>query len=214
MVTFSPVSITPSSTGTTSTMTISTTTVLPLGTYTLTVAGSPAGLSSSTATFSLTITAPFVSTVSCGHDLSCSVQSNATLSKIRFAGNTIHVEADGPRGANGYANVTIPKSAVPHIDTLHVFVDNSKLSSSAVTITSNSTAYFIYFTFTFHSPVQIDIQLTAPEPAPNPAPNAPSILGLDPTLFYAAVGGVIVLVAIIGAAVGLRRRKPRIVSSP
>jgi len=136
--------------------------------------------------------------------MSCAVQSNSTLSNIRFAGNTIHVEATGTHGAVGYANVTVPKSAVPHIDTLHVFVDNSKLGSSAVTITSNSTSYFIYFTFTFHSPVLIDIQLTALEAAPS----VPTILGLDPTIFYEIVGA---LVAMMMVAVGLvyrRSRKP------
>jgi len=159
--------------------------------------------SSGLQTFTVTWTQTPLSTssIECGHDLSCSVQSNATLSNIRFAGNTIHVEADGPHGANGYANVTVPKSAVPHIDTLHVFVDNSKLGSSAVTITSNSTDYFIYFTFTFHSPVLIDIQLTAPENA------APSILGLDPTLFYEIVGALVAVIIIVTAALVTRRRR-------
>src|SRR5207253_7083959 len=152
------------------------------------------------------ITAPSVSSVSCGHGLSCSVLSNATLSNIKFAGNTIHVEADGPHGAQGYANVTVPKSDVPQIDTLHVFVDNNKLSTSSVTITSNSTAYFIYFTFTFHSPVLIDIQLTAPEPTPN----APTIFGLDPTLFYEVIGALVSAVVVISVVLlTLRRRRTR-----
>jgi hypothetical protein len=114
----------------------------------------------------------------------------------------IHIEATGTRGAVGYANVTVPKSAVPRIETLHVFVDNSKLGSSSVTITSNSTSYFVYFTFTFHSPVIIDIQLTAPE---NTA-SAPNILGLDPTLFYGLIGLLAVAVVAI-AAFTVRKRK-------
>jgi len=183
-------------------MTISTTNIVPPGTYTLTIAGSPTGLSSGSATFTLTITAPSISTVGCGHDISCSVQSNATLSKIHFAGITLHVEADGPSGAHGYANITVPRTAIPNISATHVFVDNNKLSSSKVTITSNSTAYFIYFTFTFHSPVLIDIQLTAPENAATP-----NILGVDPTIFYSMIAGIIGLIAIVGAAVALRRRK-------
>ena len=121
-----------------------------------------------------------------------------------MAGNTIHVEATGPHGAAGYANVTVPKSDIPHLDTLHVFVDNNKLTSSAVTITSNSTDYFIYFTFTFHSPVLIDIQLTAPAPTPN----APTILGLDPTLFYEIVGALVAVIIVAVALVFLRSRKP------
>jgi len=191
------------STGATATLTVSTNSIIPPGTYTLTITGTPAGLSHSSATFTFTITAPSVSTVSCGHDQSCSVLSNSTLSNIRLAGNTIHVEATGPHGAGGYANVTVPKSDVPHLDTLHVFVDNNKLSNSDVTITSNSTDYFIYFTFTFHSPVVIDIQLTTPEQTPS----APTILGLDSTLFYEIIGGLVAAVIVaVSAAVMLRRR--------
>jgi hypothetical protein len=194
--------------GATITATIHTTTVVPPGTYTFTATGAPPGSSSSSTTFTLTITAPTVSTVGCGHDLSCSVLSNSTLSNIKFAGNTIHIEADGPHGASGFANVTVPKSAVPHIETLHVFVDNSKLASSAVSITSNSTDYFVYFTFTFHSPVKIDIQLASP--APEPTPNAPSILGLDPAIFYSLIGGILVVVLAVSAlAYRAARKKPK-----
>jgi hypothetical protein len=144
-----------------------------------------------------------VSTVSCGHDISCSVQSNATLSKIHFAGITLHVEADGSSGAHGYANVTVPKTAIPDISATHVFVDNNKLSSSEVIITSNSTSYFIYFTFTFHSPVKIDIQLSAPQQTPN----APTILGIDQTLFYEIIGGIIAAIVIVSAFVVVARRR-------
>jgi hypothetical protein len=69
-------------------------------------------------------------------------------------------------------------------------------------MTSNSTAYFIYFTFTFHSPVLIDIQLTAPE---NTAP-AP-ILGLDPTLFYGLIGILVIFIVALAAFVARSRRK-------
>jgi hypothetical protein len=117
----------------------------------------------------------------------------------------LHVEADGPSGAHGYANITVPKTAIPDISATHVFVDNNKLSSSEVTITSNSTAYFIYFTFTFHSHVLIDIQLTSP--APEPTPNAPTIFGLDPTLFYEIIGALVAAVIVISAALLTQRRR-------
>ena len=202
-INFSPGSIEPTTTGATSSLTISTTTVLPPGTLTLTIKGSPAGSSFSAATFTLTITALPVSTVSCGHNASCSVQSNATLSDIRFAGVTVHVQADGPSGAHGYANMTAPKSDIPNLNQLHVFVDNSRLSSSAVTITSNSTDYFIYFTFTFHSPVLIDIQLSSPENAATQ-----NILGLEPTVFYGIVSGIVAILVVVGA-VAYRASKHR-----
>ena len=208
-ISFSPTSITPSSNGATSTLTVSTTSLVPPGTYSLKITGSPAGSSHSSATFTLTINAPSVSTVSCGHDLSCSVLSNSTLTNVKFAGITIHAEADGPRGTHGYANITVPKTAIHNIDNLHVFVDNSKLARSDVTITSNSTDYFIYFTFTFHSPVQIDIQLTTPE-------NTPSlILGFDPTLFYEIVGALVTVFAvIIAVTVMATRRRSRASNIP
>jgi hypothetical protein len=152
----------------------------------------------------LTVNSQTISTVSCGHGLSCSVQTNSTLTNLRLAGNKLHVEATGQKGALGYANVTIPKSAVPNISALQVSVDGSKLASSSLIITSNSTAYFVYFTFTFHSPVLIDIQLTAPE---NVA--TPNILGLDPTLLYEIVGALVAIMIVAVALVYRRSRKPR-----
>jgi hypothetical protein len=121
---------------------------------------------------------------------------------MKFAGNTIHVEADGPHGAHGYANVTVPKSSIPDINGLHVFVDNNKLGNSEVNITSNSTAYSIYFTFTLHSPVLIDIQLTSPQPAAN----TPAILGLNQTIFYLTIGAVVAFIAIVSIPLAVRRR--------
>ncbi len=172
-----------------------------VGTFTITILVLGSDLGSHYAHVSLTVLPATVSIVGCGHDLSCSVRSNATLTDIRFAGVTVHVEADGPSGAHGYANVTVPKTAIPNIDNMHVFVDNDRLASSAVAITSNSTAYFIYLTFTLHSPVLIDIQLAAPQPVAN----APNILGLDPAVFYKIIGALVVIV-IVSAALVLRRR--------
>jgi len=170
--------------------------------FRVTVSGT-SGSTTHTAAITITATVPSISAVGCGNNLSCSVQSNATLSNIRYAGVTVHVEADGPSGAHGYANVTVPKSNIPNIDQLHVFVDNSKLSSSTVFVSSNSTDYFIYFTFTFHSPVQIDIELSSPAPVPN------LVLGLDPTLFYEIVGAIVAIVIVTIAVVYRGSRRPR-----
>jgi len=91
---------------------------------------------------------------------------------------------------------------------VQVIVDNSKLDRSALIITSNSSDYFIYFTFTFHSPVLIDIQLGTPQNGAN------QILGIDPTIFYGLVG--VVLVLLVGASVAYRtsKHRPRTVSIP
>jgi YVTN family beta-propeller protein len=197
---FSPTSIEPTTTGATSSLTISTTTTVPPGTYTLTITASPPGSSSSSATLTLFITPRSVSAVTCGRGLFCVVQSNATLSRISFAGITVHVEADGPSGAHGYVNATVPRSEIGNTNQIKVFVDNSQLDKSALMITSNSSGYFVYFTFTFHSPVLIDIQLGTPQ-------NGNQILGVDPTIVYALAG--VVLVLLVGASVAYRTSKHR-----
>jgi len=140
--------------------------------------------------------------------LFCVIQSNATLSKISFAGTTVHVEADGTSGAHGYANATVPRSEIQNTNQVQVIVDNSKLDRSALMITSNSSDYFIYFTFTFHSPVLIDIQLGTPQNGAN------RILGVDLTIFYGLAG--VVLVLLVGASVAYRtsKHRPRTVSLP
>ncbi len=203
----SPTTIEPITTGATSSLTISTTTIVAPGTYSQTITGSPPGSSSSTATFILTIIPASVYTVDCGRGEFCSIQSNATLSKISFAGVTIHAEADGPSGAHGYANVTIPKPNIPNINQLRVFVGNSNLSSSVIK-SSNSMDYFIYFTFAFHSPVLIDIQLSAPE---NPTS---TVQGLDyPAIFYRSIAAIAVLVVLVVALVSYRISKTRVENS-
>src|SRR5256886_12338773 len=117
------------------------------GTFTVTVAVTDAVGKSATATVDLIVNPPFVSTVSCGHDLSCSVQSSAALSNVKFAGNTIHFTATGPAGTQGYANVTVPKAAIPNIDEMHVFVKRSQISSTAVTWKCDAVKYFILIPF-------------------------------------------------------------------
>ncbi len=193
---------TPTSTGATSTLAISTTTVFPVGVYTLNIYGisTASGQPFASVVLTLTITTPFVSIAGCSQNYPCSVRSNATVSNVNFADNTIHFEADGPSGTHGYANVTIPKSAVPNLSDLHVFVDHFPISNSFLTITSNSTDYFAYITFVYHSPVQIDIQLAALEQA------APNILGLNPTIFYGLIG-LLVVVVVAFALLAVRKRR-------
>jgi hypothetical protein len=44
--------------------------------------------------------------------------------------------------------------------------------------------------------------------SPSPTPSQPAtILGLNPTIFYAVIGGIIVLLGIVGAGLVLRSRK-------
>ncbi len=66
----------------------------------------------------------------------------------------------GVPGTVGFVNLTIPKSALPSgIAKLQVFINNTLLPSSALTIRENATDYFVYFALTFHSSATIDISL-------------------------------------------------------
>jgi hypothetical protein len=142
------------------------------------------------------------------HDGTCIIRSDSTISNVNLSGSTLHFQADGPSGSTGHANVTIPISSVPNKDNLKVFVDNSQLPSSSITIVSDSSNYYVSFSFTFHSPAQIDIQLTGPENAATP-----TILGLNPTLFYAVIGALVAVVIVLIAVIIVKRR-PDKVSNP
>ena len=97
--------------------------------------------------------------------------------------------------------MTIPKSALPNINQLHVFANNLPVNSSSLAITSNTTDYFVYITFTFHSPVLIDVQLQASDNATF------SIFGLNPTLFYGLALGLAVIIAFpLGYRARIRNR--------
>ncbi len=71
--------------------------------------------------------------------------------------------ATGQTGTTAFANVTIPKSALPNINALQVRINGTIVTP---TITSNSTSFFVYFTFTFHSAIIIQIQLVSTSAAP------------------------------------------------
>lgn len=100
--------------------------------------------------------------VGCGAG-SCTVASNATVSSPSYdpGTGTVHLIVSGTTGSQGYANVTIPKSAVLNQDSsnIKVTVNQMPLPSSALAIRLNSTYFFVYFTFTFHSNVRVDISL-------------------------------------------------------
>jgi len=131
----------------------------------------------------------------CGGDSDCKIESDAPLSDVRFGDKKIHFTVDGTAGARGAVNVTIPRSAVPDIDRIEVSVDGAKQPRSALMIASDDSNYHVYFSFTFHSPVAIDIDL---------AP-AVTILGLAPLAFYGIVGGGIAIVVVAGILTLVRR---------
>jgi hypothetical protein len=136
----------------------------------------------------------------CSGDTDCNIESDAPLSNTNFSGHTMHFTMTGQAGTTGAANVTIARSAVPDINRIKVFVNHNELSKSDITITSDGSNYHVYFKVTFHSNVDVDVDL-------NPAT---TILGLDPTIFYGLAGGIVAIVATIGAlAYRASRKKPK-----
>jgi hypothetical protein len=92
----------------------------------------------------------------CGTGCTATVSSDATITN--FTGNSTQLSfiASGQSGTTGFANITIPRSAVPNIGALRVTINGTVV---VPTITSNSTDYFVYFTFTFHSTFAIQVFL-------------------------------------------------------
>jgi hypothetical protein len=63
-------------------------------------------------------------------------------------------------------------------------------------IVADDSNYHVHFSFTFHSPVSIDIDLAS----------TTTILGLAPLVFYGIViGGIVIIIA--GSLAVLRRRR-------
>ena len=73
------------------------------------------------------------------------IRGNVVITKIVVTKNTIHFDVTGPSGYKGWINVTFPMINKTRIK---VFLDGNKIPPENLTITSNSTHYFIYFEFT------------------------------------------------------------------
>jgi len=94
----------------------------------------------------------------CGSGCSAFILSDAILSNISGSSTSINFTATGLSGTTAFSNVTIPVSAVPAISALQVLINGTAVPAM---ITSDSTNYSVYFTFTFHSTLLITVQLTA-----------------------------------------------------
>ncbi len=100
--------------------------------------------------------------IGCG-STSCAVTSNATITGTSYisSNHTLQLSFEGATGSHGFANVTVAKSAVYQGigSNIRIIVDGDELAPSEKTITMNSTHFFVYFTFTFHSQVQAQLIL-------------------------------------------------------
>src|SRR5229473_2047618 len=101
-------------------------------------------------------------------------QCDATVTN--FSGNTIQLNftVSGKIGTTAFANVTIPKSAVPDISNLQVTLNGTPVSPNPI-INSNSTAYFIYFTFTFQSSFAVQVLLIPPNFSISASPTSTAV---------------------------------------
>ncbi len=110
-----------------------------------------------TARFTAKINPTASQTLTCGTG-SCNVASNATIAQTQFylGNHTLIVTFSGPTDTVGFSNVTVPRTDVFNSDqaSITVYRNGTIVPSSQVSIVSNSTDFFIYFTFTFHSGVR------------------------------------------------------------
>ncbi len=102
-------------------------------------------------------------------NLLCVVRSNSTVTDpyiVTEGDEELFFTASGTPGLVGFVNVTMNQSLVG-IRPPPVFLNQTELSSSTLTISANSTHYAVYFTFTLHSSLSIRIIL---EYLPHPPP--------------------------------------------
>jgi hypothetical protein len=184
----------------TSTLTVNADSSAALGAYSVAIIASVQGVPSGI--LSLMVIVETDTLLPCGSAGTCLIMSDANITGPSFSGGTIHFTATGRSGKTGFANVTIPRLAASDITGTRVSLNGFTLPASAVTISSNDIDYFIYVTFTFRSPVSVDIHLVQPSGPSNTS-------GLSPVIMYGGSAGIaIVIVVAIGILV-IRRRKLR-----
>jgi hypothetical protein len=170
-----------------------------VGAYPVTITASAQGVPSESVALTVIVAADTI--IPCGSFGNCLILSDTRISGPSYNGGMIHFAATGLPGASGFANVTIPRAATSNITDTHVLVNGAVLPGNSVTITGNGLDYFIFFNFTFHSPVNVDIQLSESGRSSNP-------LGISQILVFAGIAGVFAIATIgIGAVVAVRRKK-------
>ncbi len=116
-----------------------------------------------------------------------SVTSNSTLSGLSFDSETkdLSFSTTGPDGSTGYVNVVIPKSLVPDISTVHVFLDGNQISYNSV---SQNDAWVVSISYHQSShDLRLELEKTA---------SAQNIIGISPDT-------LVLVIAIIGAAIAV-----------
>jgi hypothetical protein len=127
----------------------------------------------------------------CGTGCPAAILSDATVTNLLGSTVQLSFTVSGKTGTTAFANVTIPKSAVPDITKLRVTLNGTALSPSPI-INSNSTAYSIYFTFTFHSSFAVQVFFIPPDFSISASPTSIAIAGVagTSTITIAPVNGL------------------------
>jgi hypothetical protein len=119
---------------------------------------------------------------------SFTVDSNSTITQLYFdsAANQLNFTASGPSGTTGYVNINIPKTLIPDIANLKVYLDENALQYSS---SEQGDSWLVTFSY-HHSTHQITICMSQQNAA---APEALP-LGLIPGVAIIAVVTVAVLI--------------------
>jgi uncharacterized membrane protein len=114
-------------------------------------------------------------------------------------------------GFSGSVNLSVsaPSALTCSLDH-HTIQSSGSASTLNLTCSGNTPGdYTVTITATGGtSPKQTTMTVHVVNASPSPTPSQPAtILGLNPTIFYAVIGGIIVLLGIVGAGLVLRSRK-------
>jgi len=184
----------------TSTLTVSASASAAPGAYLVIITASAQGAPTESLTLMVVVVAN--TQLACGSFGTCLIVSDASISNPSYNGGTIHFAATGPSGMSGFANVTIPRTATSDVSDTHVLVNGAILPGNSVAITGNGIDYFIFFNFTFHSPVNVDIELSQLSRSSN-------FLGVSLILIYAGIAGIAIATIGVVAVLAVRRKKTR-----
>jgi hypothetical protein len=190
----------------TSTLTVKASSSAPLGAHPVLITASAQG-GSQTENLTLMVIVVANTQVACGSFGTCLILSDASITGPSYSSGIIHFTADGPSGTSGFANVTIPRTATSNVNSTHVVVNGVALSGGSVAIAGNGIDYFIFFTFNFQTPVNVDIQLSQLNHSSN-------LFGVSPVIIYAgAIAFATIIVGFVAILVHRRKKRRATISS-
>jgi hypothetical protein len=201
-----PTSVTLSAAGTeTSILTFSTTATTPTGSYDVTVTGTYGTISHlHPTTLHVTVTAPTPTP-----DFTITASNPASVSSGTSATSTITVAAN-----NGFAGTVMLTATAPSGLTCNPISPGTLTGYGTASLSCSSTTagtYTVTITATSGSTTHTTTTTMTITAAPSQTPSAPAtILGLDPTLFYALIGAIIALLVIGGVTVLMRRNRRKL----